>query len=933
LSVNGVNVENVEHDFVIRLLKEAKDFIHLVIKRKILNNKNLIDEKSNSIEQITDTKRHNLAIQQTAAKVMENYTNNYQLSQNPKSQISSQQITKSVGENRMSTMINSSHSMSSLKPIKISFNRKDKKEPYGIVVGCKYFIKEIVPNSLASLEPNLRVGDILLKLNDFEIEQISLLEANRILSKTKENKLNLLVKRASQVLLNSSDEEDMIHEINESENMNSLPEFTAENKTDSTDSNNKLPPPPLPPTLPPTEPQHNGSSTLSGCVIRQLFKPANKTNFYSIKNNAIHALNNNLRTVVFARENGIGIRLAGGNKVGIFICDVQYNSPAERAGLRVADKIIKVNGVDYLSITREEAVQHILSIHSLIEMCVSHSQDEYESNAFDPHGGDSFYVRAHYNYLSKDTNELSFTINDILHVTDTLYNGVIGQWVASKLNTKMNDNCEQQFVDIRGIVPNEQNSNSLVQAAKTIDQVISEADYNESGTTNSALKEGGGNAFATLGASARMSIRKRLGGGKNSLAKRSRSASRIDSLAAESASSQTITSSAKISKPNTFSSNKYSAFERVVLREVNFSRPIVIFGPLADVAREKLKSEFPTKYEIPESYSTNPNDPAQSSSQSSGVIKLASIKAIIEKNKHSLLDITPNAVDHLNYAQYFPICIYLKSSSRNQTKELRQKYAKNLKAKSSRRLHDNSIKLENYYSHLFTASLNLDSNQWFKKLKDLIEQQQNQPVWISEDLDKQLNNNEHILNEEMKAKLNATSQFNSNVNHPEMMVQNQVFDDNFEFPLYNSANQALSMMSGAASTYSLYEESANYNCNGNNIQRSSFAASDSDICGSSICNHQQQQNGQQKQPDHTPIYSTNFNYHSKSANSTPIHQNGTNNNDVATSLSASQHYMMNMNNSNNYMNHKEENSYCQINGHFENQPLANQINQDSVSYI
>jgi hypothetical protein len=83
-----------------------------------------------------------------------------------------------------------------------------------------------------------------------------------------------------------------------------------------------------------------------------------------------------------------------------------------------------------------------------------------------------------------------------------------------------------------------------------------------------------------------------------------------------------------VSRANTYMSDRYNTYERVVLREVNFARPIVLFGPLADVAREKLKSEFPNKYEIPESYSTNPNDP---SSQSSGVIKLASIKAIIEK--------------------------------------------------------------------------------------------------------------------------------------------------------------------------------------------------------------------------------------------------------------------------------------------------------------
>ena len=31
----------------------------------------------------------------------------------------------------------------------------------------------------------------------------------------------------------------------------------------------------------------------------------------------------------------------------------------------------------------------------------------------------------------------------------------------------------------------------------------------------------------------------------------------------------------------------------------NFARPVVLFGPLADVAREKLKTECANKFEIP----------------------------------------------------------------------------------------------------------------------------------------------------------------------------------------------------------------------------------------------------------------------------------------------------------------------------------------------
>ena len=296
---------------------------------------------------------------------------------------------------------------------------------------------------------------------------------------------------------------------------------------------------------------------------------------------------------------------------------------------------------------------------------------------------------------------------------------------------------------------------------------------------------------------------------------------------------------------------------------------MVIFGSLADVAREKLKSESPTKYKIPDSYSTDPNDPQ--SQTSSGVIKLASIKTIIEKGQHCLLDITPNAVDHLNYAQYFPICIYLKSNNRNHTKELRQKYAKNLKAKSSRRLYDNALKLQTYYSHLFTHTIPLDSNQWFKKLKEAIESQQTLPLWISQDLEHlicstnddapktntetvvspphSIQNTNYVVNSTPNG--NYTNYLQQDIQHHQnkaaYLSNRYLFDDNFEFPIYTAANPAMSMMSngnGAASTYSLYEE---------NNYRSSFAASDSDIAATAAAANGATNNNENL------IYSTNFN--------------------------------------------------------------------------
>ncbi|RNA22847.1 tight junction ZO-1-like [Brachionus plicatilis] len=752
LSVNGVNVENVEHGFVIRLLKEAKDFIHLVIKRKIKQ-----QNESDYIQNGCEMKRHNIAIQQTAATVMSNYQNNYQTNLHSASS-NSTSTTDNSNQNLMSIMMNSTQSLSSMKPIKVQLNRKEKKELFGIVLGCKFYIKDIMPHSLAAQETNLKKGDILLKLNDLNTDQISLLDANKILSKYKDNKLNLVIKR------NGSDDEDESGQGAKCGDGASLTNHSVDSIRPEINGDNER------------QPNH-------GCK------------FFSNKNIVLQ-----YRSVVFARENGIGIRLAGGNKVGIFICDVQYNSPAERAGLKIGDKIIKVNGVDYTCLTREEAVQHILNIQNMVEMIVANSPEEYEPNAFDPLGADSFYIRTHFNCSSKSSTDLTFRINDILHVTDTLYNGVIGQWVASRL-----DKSGEAGEEAKGTVPNKVNAEQLVQTAPTIEQL-----YSTSEKSNEPV------ASFSLGASARMSIRMKLSG-RNTLSKRSKSASR--------SSQESEQSVCKVSKANTFYSNKFTAYEKVVLKEVSFVRPIVIFGPLADVAREKLKSEFPSKFEIPESYSTESD-----SAQSSGVIKLASIKTIIEKGRHCLLDITPNAVDHLNYAQYYPICIYLKAQSRNHCKELRQKYAKNLKTKSSKRLYDNSAKLETYYAHLFTATIQLESNQWFKKLKEAIESQQTQPIWISQ---------ESELKAEPRSEcVEANGQ---SVVRPVVKAEPKqskcVFDDNFEFPIYTTAQPTIS---GAASTYSLYEE--------NNFNRRSLAASDTD-----------QQTNNLHNESFSHIYSTNFN--------------------------------------------------------------------------
>lgn len=50
----------------------------------------------------------------------------------------------------------------------------------------------------------------------------------------------------------------------------------------------------------------------------------------------------NTMMVLFKKGDSVGLRLAGGNDVGIFIAGVQEDSPADQEGLRTGDQIMKV---------------------------------------------------------------------------------------------------------------------------------------------------------------------------------------------------------------------------------------------------------------------------------------------------------------------------------------------------------------------------------------------------------------------------------------------------------------------------------------------------------------------------------------------------------------------------------------------------------------
>lgn len=67
-------------------------------------------------------------------------------------------------------------------------------EDFGVVLGCKFFIKEITNKKLADKEPGLKENDVVTSINGQRCDDMTLSDARKLLEKSKE-RLSLIVER------------------------------------------------------------------------------------------------------------------------------------------------------------------------------------------------------------------------------------------------------------------------------------------------------------------------------------------------------------------------------------------------------------------------------------------------------------------------------------------------------------------------------------------------------------------------------------------------------------------------------------------------------------------------------------------------------------------------------------------------------------------
>ncbi|XP_010224908.1 PREDICTED: caspase recruitment domain-containing protein 14 [Tinamus guttatus] len=152
------------------------------------------------------------------------------------------------------------------------------------------------------------------------------------------------------------------------------------------------------------------------------------------------------------------IGVIGGNQTGIYIHTVTPGSAADEMSLSPGNQIMVVDydGLDFKAVleymTLEEALWVLKRVNSFCCLSVRPNMEGYNKLLSDLQdkavtSGDSFYIRANLAIEGQGRGQLPVLCNDILHVTDTVFEGR-SQWHACRV-----DPYSMKDTD-GGIIPN-----------------------------------------------------------------------------------------------------------------------------------------------------------------------------------------------------------------------------------------------------------------------------------------------------------------------------------------------------------------------------------------------------------------------------------------------------------------------------------------------
>ncbi|XP_014891296.1 disks large homolog 5-like isoform X2 [Poecilia latipinna] len=406
-------------------------------------------------------------------------------------------------------------------------------------------------------------------------------------------------------------------------------------------------------------------------------------------------------------ETELGVQICGGNVCGIFVEMLDDESPAKTPdGLLTGDLILEYNGVSMKNKTKEDAYLEMLKPADEVMFKVQNYGDSLA--VIKESQGDGFFIRVLYERVAEAEQELSFKKDDILYVEDTLPNGSFGFWMAWQLD----ENAQRLE---RGHIPSK--------------YMMDQEFYKRHGLAD--MKDENGTSKSMSAAARRSFFRRRL---KH---KRSGSKDGKDLMALDSISTDSLPI------PEDGMGLMYQRVQKV---DCSSPRPVLILGPLMEACKDLLVTEAPANFCrcLPEIMKASQQAIERGVKdcvfidykRRSGhfdVTTVASIKEIIEKDCHCLLDIAPHAIERLHSVHIYPIVIFIRYKNAKQIKEqkdplyLRDK----LSQKHSKEQFEAAQKIEQEYSRFFTGVVQGGSvSSICTQITTIVEHEQNKVLWI-----------------------------------------------------------------------------------------------------------------------------------------------------------------------------------------------------------
>uniref|UniRef100_A0A3B5QJ70 Disks large homolog 1 n=1 Tax=Xiphophorus maculatus TaxID=8083 RepID=A0A3B5QJ70_XIPMA len=420
------------------------------------------------------------------------------------------------------------------------------------------------------------------------------------------------------------------------------------------------------------------------------------------------------RKVVLHRgATGLGFNIVGGEDgEGIFISFILAGGPADLSGeLRKGDRLVSVNGVDLRNATHEQAAAALKNAGQTVTIVAHYRPEEYSRFEAKIHDLREQMMNSSISSGSgslRTSQKRSLYVRALFEYDKTRDSGLPSQGLNFKFGDILHvvNASDDEWWQARHLTPQgEQEEVGVIPSKRRVEK-----------------KE-----------------RARLKTVKFNAKSRDRGDNNDDPS----------------NKSHSGQDEYVLSYEPVVQQEVNYTRPVIILGPMKDRINDDLISEFPDKFGSCVPHTTRPKrdyevdgrdyhfvasrEQMEKDIQEHRFIEagqynnhlygtsVQSVRQVAEKGKHCILDVSGNAIKRLQLALLHPIAIFIKPKSVENIMEMN----KRLTDEQGRKTFDRAAKLEQEFTEHFTAVVQGDTlEEIYDQVKQIIEDQSGPFIWV-----------------------------------------------------------------------------------------------------------------------------------------------------------------------------------------------------------